>query len=79
MQKSFWVLPHSSIQVLLQNGADVEKKTKARYTPLILAAARGALEISKILLMNQVVTDETFLNLDTNVNENIFNFAEGAT
>ena len=52
----------------------MEKKTKARYTPLILAAARGALEISKILLMNQVVTDETFLNLDTNVNENIFNF-----
>ena len=50
----------------MKNGADVEKKTKARYTPLILAAARGALEISKILLMNQVVTDETFLNLETN-------------
>ena len=42
----------------MQNGADVEKKTKARYTPLILAAARGALEISKILLKHQVVTEE---------------------
>ena len=53
------------VELLLENGADIEKTTKDKITPLILAVVKGRIDIIKLLLANGVNINKAAANGDT--------------
>lgn len=47
------------VQLLLDNGADIDARNSSKWTPLDCAAAKGTLKAARVLLQNDSPVDPT--------------------